>query len=118
MIELSGGLIFSDGEILVFEQDGELSIPQGEGEHGELSAEAAERISEMMTGVDCEATKYRGGMKTQFEVDEEQAVWQPFVIETPEEAEPNGQWVDPEELSEDEVAEPLDTVLEDVADLA
>jgi hypothetical protein len=45
-------------------------------------------------------------------------VWQPFVVEAPEEAEPDGQWVDPEELDEDDVVEPLDQVLEDVADLA
>jgi hypothetical protein len=119
MIEVSGGLLFDDGKVLMFEkEDDKLGVPQTEGEHGELSADAAERVSEELTGCECETYKYRGGLKATFEDGDEKVVWQPFVVETPEDAEPDGQWVDPEELSEEEVAEPLDQVLEDVADLA
>jgi ADP-ribose pyrophosphatase YjhB (NUDIX family) len=119
MIELCGGLLFRDGKVLMFEEEEDkLSVPQTEGEHGELSADAAERISEELTGCECETYKYRGGLKATFEDGDETVVWQPFVVEAPEDAEPDGQWVDPEELDEDDVVEPLDQVLEDVADLA
>jgi ADP-ribose pyrophosphatase YjhB (NUDIX family) len=119
MIELCGGLVFRDGKVLMFEEEEDkLSVPQTEGKHGELSADAAERISEELAGCECETYKYRSGLKATFEDGDETVVWQPFVVETSEDAEPDGQWVDPEELDEDDVVEPLDQVLEDVADLA
>ena len=117
VFEISGGLVVREKKILMtFDDESEKwSVPTSEGERGELSAEAALRAVEEMTGCGGEVSRYRRRFKTSYEIEEETITWQPFSIEL--EGEPDqGEWVPISELEEKELVTPMDQVTDELVD--
>ncbi|MFB6099693.1 MAG: hypothetical protein ABEK16_00320 [Candidatus Nanohalobium sp.] len=118
MIEdFSGSLILRGNKVLMFYNDEEdfWDVPSGKRESGELSADAASRVSEQFTGCSSEVLKYQGKFKTTFESSEGEATWQPYMVEisgNPEE----GEWVNKEEIPSKQLSPPLQNVSEKLAD--
>lgn len=111
MVEISGCLILKNDKILMtYRSDIDAwGVPQGPRKKGELTSDAAERIAETVTGCSSSTSRYRRKLKTEFEVEGERFLWQPYSMEIdgePEEAE----WVPVDQLSGRELAPPLSTV--------
>lgn len=111
MDEISGSLVIRDKKILMtFNEETETwEVPSGVRERGELSADAAERVTTEVTGCDSVTVRYKGKLKKTFERKGEEVVWQPYRVEL--EGDPsNCQWVPMKTLGSKKLAAPLDEV--------
>lgn len=117
VFEISGGLVVREKKILMtFDENVEKwTVPASEGERGELSAEAALRAVENLSGCGGEVHRYRRRLKTNYSIEEEEITWQPFSIDIEGEPE-NGEWVPISDLEEKELVEPLSQVREEMVD--
>lgn len=111
--QISGSLIVRDKNLLmIYDEEQEVwNVPTDRGKKGELSAETAERIAEECTGCSSDATKYKGKLKTNFEINGEEHTWQPYTVEIEGEPE-DAEWIKVEELHTVEVADPLSKIME------
>lgn len=110
--QISGSLIVRDKNLLMIynEKTEKWNVPSGPGKKGELSAETAERLAEEHTGCDSVAERYMGKLKTDFETSGEKKTWQPYMVEiegSPEKAE----WKKVDDLTTDDVAQPLNSIM-------
>lgn len=117
-IDLSAGLIVRDKKLfMVFDEEKEKwDVPKAAGESGELSSDTAERAVKQHLDCGMNVTKYRGKLKTEVSHNEKLINWQPYSVEIDEEAEPeNGKWISFDDITEDEVAEPLPELAEQMS---
>lgn len=115
--QVSGSLIVRDKNLLMVYDDKteKWSVPTGERERGELSAETAERLAEEHTGCKSEAERYMSKLKTTFEIEGEKHKWQPYLVQIegePEEAD----WVNLAEIESDQVDKPLRRIFDKLKD--
>jgi ADP-ribose pyrophosphatase YjhB (NUDIX family) len=118
MIEdFSGGLVTRGKKVLMFfdEEQDFWTVPSGKRESRELSADAATRVTEDMTGCSSEVLKYQGKFKTTFEMQGEEVTWQPYMMEIDGNPE-RGEWVDVSEIPEKKLSPPLSKIGDKLAD--
>ena len=118
MNEISGSLVVRDKKILMkFNEESEVwEVPSGVRERGELSADAAERVTTEATGCKSVTIRYKGKLKKTFEREGEEFVWQPYRVEL--EGTPNGvTWVPMKTLDSKKLAAPLEQVRDKLARL-
>lgn len=111
MDEISGSLVVRDKKILMkFNEEEECwEVPSGSRERGELSADAAERVTKEVTGCDSDVIRYKGKLKKTFEREGEEAIFQPYRVEL--EGKPdNCEWVSLKALESKNLAAPLEEV--------
>lgn len=109
---ISAGLIVQSKKLLVFynEEEDAWDVPTVRPEKGELSADAARRVSEDFSGVGCSIKKYRKKLKT--EVSGEN--WNPYVLEIDGEPQ-RGEWVSKAELKERQLVPHIEEMKEKFA---
>ncbi|MFB6191458.1 MAG: hypothetical protein ABEJ64_03440 [Candidatus Nanohaloarchaea archaeon] len=111
MVEISGCLILQDDKLLMtYRPDIEAwGVPQGPRKQGELTSDAAERIAEDVTGCTTETARYRRRFKTEFEMEGEKFLWQPYSMHIDGEPE-DAEWVPLDKVDSRELAPPLSSV--------
>lgn len=113
MDEISGSLVVRDKKILMKfnEEEDCWEVPSGSPETGELSADAAERVTEEVTGCESAVIRYKGKLKKTFEKKGEEAIFQPYRVELEGKPE-NCEWVSLKALESKDLAAPLEEVRE------
>jgi hypothetical protein len=106
--EVSGSLIVRDKNLLmVFDEDREVwNVPAAERFSNEISADAAKRVSEEFTGCETEVLKYKKRLKTDYEMNGEEHVFQPYSVSISGEPD-KGEWVPISKLKSMDLATPL-----------
>ncbi|QKQ98917.1 hypothetical protein GKQ38_05355 [Candidatus Nanohaloarchaea archaeon] len=109
---ISAGLIVRSKKLLVFynEEEDAWDVPTVKPEKGELSADAAKRVSESFSGVNCSIKKYRKKLKTQVSGEN----WNPYVLEVDGEPE-RGEWVTKNELKDRDLVPHIEEMKEKFA---
>jgi hypothetical protein len=118
MIEdFSGGLILRGNKVLMFfdEEQDFWTVPSGKREKSELSADAALRVTEDMTGCSSEVQKYQRKFKTSFQLSGEEVTWQPYMMEINGNPE-RGEWVKKSEIPAKKLSPPLQKIGDKLAD--
>lgn len=114
--EVSGSLIVRDQKILLLKDDEneDYRIPMGHGEKGELSADAARRVTSEITGCTCEVERYKKKLKNSFTKAEAEVTMQPYKVSIEGEPE-QGEWVDLKQLSSINLHPALSDLTEEMA---
>lgn len=96
--------------LMMFNEENQVwNVPSGVRQKGELSADAAERVTTEITGCDSVTVRYKRKLKKTFEAKGEEFVWQPYRVEV-EGSPQNCQWVPMSTLESKNLAAPLDQV--------
>lgn len=107
-IEISSGLVVRNNRLLmVFDNEKQSwSVPSVNNVKGEICADAAKRATEEVTSCSSQVVRYQGDLKTSFRRDEEEVVWQPYMMDI--EGEPDkGEWVPVSEMDSKELSNHL-----------
>ncbi len=107
-VEISGGLVVRDKKLLMVEDDDGWNIPAVE-VSGEICADAAREITEELTGCSCEVSRYESRLKTRFQFNGQEFVWQPYLLDINGEPD-EGEWVPLAELTSRDLVQPLDQI--------
>jgi ADP-ribose pyrophosphatase YjhB (NUDIX family) len=115
--EISGGFVVREKKLLMLfdESEEKWAVPSAEGNRGEISADAAVRAVENVSGCEAEVSRYRRRLKTSHTVQEDEITWQSYSIEMEGEPE-KGQWVPISDLESKDLVSPLDNIREKLVD--
>lgn len=113
--EVSVGLVVRNKNLLMFfdEDEKEWNVPNASRKPGEVSADAAERVVETMTGCTATVSRYRGKIKKTKDHKGRELTVQPYSIDMEGEPE-NGQWVPVSELDAKNLAHPVEHISEEI----
>lgn len=113
-VEISSGLVVKDKKLLMVEDEGGWNVPSAQ-VSGEICADAAKKITEKITGCSCEVSRYESRLKTSFDMNGQEFIWQPYLLVM--DGEPSeGEWVPLMELESRELVRPLEQIREKIVD--
>lgn len=115
--DFSGSLILRRNKILMFfnEEEDFWDIPSGKRQEGELSADAASRITREFTGCGSEVKKHQAKFKTSFKTEEDKTKLQPYLVDIKGQPE-RGEWIKKEEITSRNLSPPLQNIGEQLAE--
>ena len=109
--DFSGSLILRSNKILMFfnEEEDFWDVPSGRRQDGEISADAASRITTEFTGCGSEVKKHQAKFKTNFKSGDTETTFQPYLVDIEGQPE-RGEWIKKEEITSRNLSPPLQKI--------